>query len=67
MPTAAVTHADIRQVFRDIDDETLREVLSLQPTLAELKEVAAWGRDEDSIIIRIALRNLVGQRVYSTY
>ncbi len=51
----------------DLDDETISEILVSQPTLSELREVAAWGRDEDNMIIRIAIRNLVCRRRFSTY
>ena len=66
MPAAAVTEADIRHLFGDIDDQMLQEMLSWRPTLTEVREVAAWARNEDDIVIQIAVRNLVAQR-YVTY
>lgn len=39
---ARATTADIRRLFGDTSDQVVSEILSLQPTLADLEKAAQW-------------------------
>lgn len=64
---AIATKTEIEAMFGKLSNEVISEILALRPTLADLDEVAAWGRNEDAMIIYLAIRNLVSQRRYATY
>jgi len=42
MATATSTHSDIQHLFGPIEDHLAREILDLDPTLAELEVAAAY-------------------------
>lgn len=44
--------ADVVQLFGELDDEDILQLLAMQPTIMELQEAAAWLEGEGDILAR---------------
>jgi hypothetical protein len=51
--------ADLKRVLHDLDDAAALEILSLQPTVAQIEEAAVWAAGEGHALDR-AGRPLTG-------
>jgi hypothetical protein len=50
--TTPATAGDIRQLFGDIEDDVVMDVLELNPTVGELEETAAWLAGQGDVVAR---------------
>ena len=56
---ALVGHDDLRRILGEIDEAKVIEILSLNPTLAELEQAAIWATGDGDILAK-AGRPLAG-------
>ena len=59
-----VTGADIKHLLGDLDDETVVQILAMQPTFRDLEEAASWyASDGDSLDTRRSPSDVVAEIV----
>lgn len=63
-PAPAPTVEDVKKLFGDLDDQTIVEVLALQPAMVDLEEAARWVYgDRDTLPERHQLSGMAAQIV----
>jgi hypothetical protein len=49
---ASASHDDLRRLLGDIDEDKAIKILALNPTVAELEQVAMWATGEGDVLAK---------------